>query len=161
GPAAAPAAPVVERLEALSGQKLGRYDIGPVIGKGSSSMVFQADDTENNQSLAFKVLLPEFARDEEQKQRFIRGMKTALPLRHPNLISVYAAGKTGPYCWVAMEFIAGENMAQVIDRIGVAGMLDWRYGFKVAVHVGRALAYAASQHIIHRNVTPTNIMLQA
>jgi serine/threonine protein kinase len=74
---------------------------------------------------------------------------------------VYGAGKTGPYCWVAMEYIAGENMAQVIERIGVAGMLDWRYAFKVAVHVGRALAYAHGEHIIHRNITPTNIMLQA
>jgi serine/threonine protein kinase len=159
--AAPPPAAVVERLESLSGTKLGHYDIGPVIGRGSSSVVFQADDLQHQRSLAFKVLLPDFARNEEEKQRFIRGMKTALPLRHPNLITVYAAGKTGPYCWVAMEYIAGENMAQVIERIGVAGMLDWRYAFKVAVHVGRALAYAHGQHIIHRNVTPTNIMLQA
>jgi serine/threonine protein kinase len=161
GPGAAAAPAKVEGLESLSGQTLGHYDIGPVIGRGSSSVVFHAEDTEHQRSLALRVLLPEFARNEEEKQRFIRGMKTALPLRHPNLITVYAAGKTGPYCWVAMEYIAGENMAQVIERIGVAGMLDWRYAFKVAAHVGRALAYAHGEHIIHRNVTPTNVMLQA
>jgi serine/threonine protein kinase len=148
-----------ERLESLSGQKLGHYDIGPVIGRGSSCLVFHATDTKDNRQVAFKVLLPEFSRDEEEMQRFVRAMKTVLPLRHPNLITCYAAGKTGPYCWLAMEYVAGENMKQVIERIGVAGMLDWRYAFKVAVHVARALQYAHGENILHRNVTPTNILL--
>ena len=60
-----------------------------------------------------------------------------------------------------MEYVAGENMKQVIERIGVAGMLDWRYAFKVAVHVARALEYAHGENILHRNVTPTNILLDA
>jgi serine/threonine-protein kinase len=94
-------------------------------------------------------------------QRFVRAMKTVLPLRHPNLVTLYAAGKTHGYCWVAMEYVAGENMRQVIERIGVAGMLDWRYAFQVAVHVARALEYAHGQNILHRNVTPTNILRDA
>jgi serine/threonine protein kinase len=60
-----------------------------------------------------------------------------------------------------MEFVAGENLKQVIDRIGVAGMLDWKQAFRAAVQVGRALAYAHEQGIVHRNVTPTNILLEA
>jgi serine/threonine protein kinase len=151
----------VEQLSALSGQTLSHYDIGPVIGTGRSGIVFHACDTKDNRSVALKVLNPEFSKDEEEMQRFVRGMKTMLPLRHPNLIALYGAGKTGAYCWVAMEYIAGENMQQVIERIGVAGMLDWRYGFKVLVQVGRALEYAHDQSILHRNVTPTNIMLEA
>ncbi len=149
------------RLESLSGQQLSHYDIGPVIGRGSSCVVFHATDTKDNRPVALKVLLPEFSKDEEEMQRFVRAMKAAMPLRHPNLITLYSAGKTGPYCWVAMEYVAGENMKQVIERIGVAGMLDWRYAYKVAVHVGRALEYAHGQNILHRNVTPTNILLDA
>jgi serine/threonine protein kinase len=160
-PPAPAAAPKVERLESLSGTTLAHYTIGPVIGKGQAGMVFQATDTKDNRPVALKVLLPEFSSHEEEMQRFIRAIKTVLPLRHPNLISLYAAGKTGPHCWVAMEYIAGENMKQVIERIGVAGMLDWRYAYKVAVHVGRTLEYAHAQQIIHRNVTPTNILLDA
>jgi serine/threonine protein kinase len=160
-PAAPVTAPSAETLAALSGQTLGHYDIGPVIGKGSLGMVFHATDTKDNRSVALKVLLPQFSQNEEEKQRFVRAMKTMLPLRHPNLITLYGAGKAGPYCWVAMEYIAGESMTDVISRIGVAGMLDWRYAFKVAVHIGRALAYAHEQQIIHRNVTPRNVMLQA
>jgi serine/threonine protein kinase len=160
-PAPVASARPAERLEALSGQTLTHYEIGPIIGRGSSCIVFHATDTKGNRPVAFKVLLPEFSRDEEEMQRFVRAMKTVLPLRHPNLIALYAAGKTGGHCWVAMEYVAGENMRQVIERIGVAGMLDWRYAFKVAVHVARALQYAHGENILHRNVTPTNILLDA
>jgi serine/threonine-protein kinase len=87
-------------------------------------------------------------------------MKTVLGLQHPHLVTLLAAGKTGPFCWVAMEYVEGESLSQVIHRIGVAGMLDWRYGYRVAVQVGRALAYAHDKSIIHRNVTPSNILLR-
>jgi serine/threonine protein kinase len=155
------AGPRCDKLEHLSGQVLGHYDIGPVIGKGTTSMVFHATDTRDDRPVALKVLLPEFSHNDEEVQRFIRAVKTMLPLRHPNLITLYAAGKTGPHCWVAMEYVAGENMTEVIGRIGVGGMLDWRYGFKVALHVARALDYAHDQQILHRNVTPRNILLDA
>jgi serine/threonine protein kinase len=111
--------------------------------------------------VALKVLLPELSKQPEAVQRFIRAMQTVLPLRHPHLVTVSGAGKTGPYCWVAMEYIAGENMAQVIARIGASGMLDWRFAFQVAVHVARALKFAHNNHIVHRNVTPTNILRDA
>jgi Protein kinase domain/FHA domain len=160
-PTAAPAAVKSDQLETLAGQKLSHFDLGLVIGKGSTSMVFHATDTKDNRDVALKVLLPEFAKSEEEVQRFIRAMKTVLPLKHPNLIGVYGAGKTGPYCWVAMEYVAGENLTQVIQRIGVAGMLDWRHAFRAAVQIGRALQYAHEQQIIHRNVTPKNILRDA
>jgi serine/threonine protein kinase len=150
-----------EQLKALSGQTLSHYDIGPVIGEGSSSIIFHATDTKDNRPVALKVLRLEFSQNEIEVQRFIRGMKTALPLRHPNLVTVYGAGKTGPYCWVAMEYIAGENLRQVIDRLGVAGRLDWRHAFQVAMQIGKALEYAHGQQIIHRNLTPRNILLEA
>jgi serine/threonine protein kinase len=161
GPAPGNESEKVDRLAALSGQKLGHYDIGPIIGTGSSGMVFHACDMDDNRSVALKVLLPQFSRDEEEMQRFVRAMKTVLPFEHPNLIRLYGAGKTRGFCWVAMEYIAGESMIQVIERMGVASMLDWHYAYKVAVHVGRALSYAHAHQIVHRNVTPRNIMLQA
>jgi len=160
-PAEAKPAPDPSKLETLSGTTLARFDIGPVVGRGVTSMVFCANDTENNRAVALKVLLPEFSKNEEDLQRFIRAMKTMMPLKHPNLVRLYGAGKTGPYCWVAMEYIAGENLAQVIERMGVVGMLDWKTVFRIAVQVARALAYAHENQIIHRNVTPTNILRDA
>ena len=164
-PAVQKAAPAgdVGQLEALVGTTLAHYEIGtgPIIGRGSTSIVFHATDTHDQRPVALKVLLPEISQDEDELQRFVRAMKTVLPLRHPHLITLYAAGKTGPFCWAAMEYIAGENLTEVIQRIGVAGMLDWRYAFRIAVQIGQALAYAHEQKIIHRNVTPKNIIVDA
>src|SRR5262249_28363326 len=127
-PAAAPSA---EPLVALAGQTLGRYAIGQVIAKSQSSVVFKAKDTNDGQTVALKVLHPEFSQNDDERQRFVRAMKTMLPLKHPNLVALLGAGKTGSYCWIAMELVDGESLTQVIQRIGVAGMLDWRYTLRV------------------------------
>ncbi len=159
-PTAAAAPPPGERLMELVGKSLGRYDIGDVVAKGHAGVVFGARDTQEDRVVALKVLWPEFSRNEEEMQRFIRAMKTMLPLRHPNLVTIFGAGKTGPYCWIAMEFVQGESLTEVIQRIGVGNMLDWRHTLRVAVHIGRALEFAHGQSIIHRDITPRNILLQ-
>ena len=92
-------------------------------------------------------------------QRFIRAMKTMLPIKHENIVALYNAGKAGRYAWVAMEYVDGESLTQVIQRIGAAGMLDWQNAFRVAVHIGRALECADEHKIIHRNIMPANILL--
>lgn len=151
----------MQKLETLVGGALAHYDISFIIGKGRSGLVFHATDTKDNRPVALKVLHPEFSQDEEEMQRFVRGMKTVLPLRHPHLVTLYAAGRTGPYCWMAMEYVAGENLQQVIDRIGVAGILDWRQAFQIAWQISQTLDYVDEQNILHRNVTPTNILRDA
>lgn len=156
-PAATPA-PKVPPLQSLVGKTLGPYRLDKIISSGNTGMVFLATDTETNKTVALKALTPDLANSDEQKERFVRAMKTMLPIKHPNIIRLIQAGKNGPFCWAAMDFIDGENLAQVIDRIGVEGMLDWRDVWRVALHVGRALQAAEENKIIHRNVTPTNIL---
>lgn len=150
----------VEPLERLSGQTLAHYAIGAVVARGQTGMVFRASDSRDGGEVALKILQPEFSHDEEEMQRFIRAMKTMLPLRHENLVAIHNAGKTGPYCWVAMELVEGESLAQVIQRIGIAGMLDWRHALRVAVHIARALDFAGQHQIIHRNMTPQNVLIR-
>jgi tRNA A-37 threonylcarbamoyl transferase component Bud32 len=149
-----------ERLGELSGAVLSHYRVGDVLARGKSGVVFRARDLKRQRDATLKVLKPEFARNNVEVQRFIRSMKTMMPLRHPNLVALYGAGKKGPYCWVAMEYIDGESLTQVIQRIGVAGMLDWRHAFRIAVHLGRALAFAHERHVLHRNLTPQNVLIQ-
>jgi serine/threonine protein kinase len=151
-----------DQLAELSGRELSHFRLGEVLGKGVSSVVFRAADTAAaDKPVALKVMQPAFARHEEEMQRFVRAVKTMLPLRHPNLVTLYGAGKSGPYCWVAMELVEGESLTQVIARIGVAGMLDWKRAFRAALHVGRALEYAHAQGIIHRDIAPANILERA
>jgi len=161
-PPPASAIPQVQKLETLTGKKLGHYEIMQPIGAGRTGMVFFANDTRHgNRPTAIKVLHPEFSRNEDEMNRFVRAMKTMLPLEHANLVRLYGAGKVAGFYWVAMEFVAGENLTQVIQRIGVANMLDWQHSFRMAVHIGRALEYAHGRSIIHRGVTPTNILVEA
>jgi len=156
-----PAPTVGQPLTSLVGKALGRFAIEAVIARGSTGVVFKAKDNDNSQTVALKVLNPEVSQNEEEMQRFVRAMKTMLPVRHANLVAIYGAGKTGPYCWTAMQYVDGESLTKVIQRIGVAGMLDWKYAFSVAVHVGWALEYAHGQSIIHRNVTPQNLLYRS
>jgi serine/threonine protein kinase len=149
-----------EPLTGLVGQTLAHYAIESVIAKGTTGVVFRARDTNDGQTVAFKVLQPELTKNEEEMQRFVRAMKTMMPIRHPNLVAILGAGKTGPHCWIAMEYVDGESMTQVIKRLGVANMLDWKYGYRVAVHVARALEEAHKHAIVHRNVSPQNILLR-
>lgn len=146
-------------LDDLVGGTLGHYEIEKVLARGTTGMVFRAQEKENGKPVALKVLLPEISKDDEQMRRFVRAMKTMLPLDHPNIVKLYNAGKTGPHCWIAMELVEGESLTQVIERIGTAGMLNWLYGLRVAIQIGRALEFASEHQIIHRNVTPTNIMV--
>ena len=153
-----PAVGAVAPLHQLVGHSLGNFRLDKIISAGNSGMVFLATDTTANQRVAVKVLTPDLAHSDEQKERFVRAMKTMLPIKHPNLVRLLGAGKNGPYCWAAMELIEGENLMQVIDRIGIEGMLDWRDVWRAAMHIGQALHEAATHKIIHRNVTPTNIL---
>ena len=150
--------PEIAPLKDLVGQSLGSYRLDEIISAGNSGMVFKATDTDKDRVAAVKVLTPDITNQDEQRDRFVRAMKTMIDVRHPNLVRLLNAGKTGPYCWAAMEYIEGEDLLKVIDRLGIQGMLDWREVWRVAIHVGRALQHAQEKKIIHRNLTPTNIL---
>lgn len=145
-------------LQDLIGHTFVHYRIDSVLAVGSTGFVFRGMDTEKIRPVAIKVLFPDRMSNEEERDRFIRAMKTMLPIKHPNLIRIYNAGKSGPFCWAAMEFVDGENLNQVIERIGVEGMLDWRDAWRIAVDIASALDTAFKEKIVHRNVTPANII---
>ena len=152
---------LVDSMMNLVGQKLSHYTIGSVIARGTSSIIFKAtDDDLNGQVVALKVLSPTITANDEERKRFIRAMKTMLPIKHVNIVTLYAAGRQEDHCWMAMEYVEGESLDKVIERIGVANMLDWRYALAVGIQIARALEHAHNQNIIHRNITPTNILMR-
>jgi serine/threonine protein kinase len=148
----------VRPLAELVDSVFGDYELTQIIGQGTSGMVFKAVDLKKSRDVAVKVLTPQFTGDDEQRRRFVRAMKTMLPIRDDHVVRLYGAGKTGPYCWAAMEYIDGENLAQEIERIGIEGMMDWKKVWRVAVDIGQALKTGYEHKIVHRNLTPTNIL---
>jgi serine/threonine protein kinase len=144
----------------MTGQTLSHYDVGPLLARGQNGTVYKARDNRDGKTVALKVLNEMATDTDEEVQRFIRAMKTVITLKHPNIVAVHSAGKNGPVCWFAMEYVEGESLTQIIQRIGTIGMLDWRYALTVAVQIARALEAAHEQQIVHRNVTPENILVR-
>jgi serine/threonine protein kinase len=146
------------QLADLVGETFAHYRLDKILAKGNTGMIFKAQDTEQDRVVAVKILTPDPNHSDEQRDRFVRAMKIMLPIKHDHLVSLYHAGKTGPFCWAAMQYIDGESLTELISRMGIEGMLDWRETWRIGVQIGRALDAAYDQKIIHRNVTPTNIM---
>jgi serine/threonine protein kinase len=167
--------PRVAAMSEMVGKSLNRYELRRLTATGQLGVIFQARDPKKDQFVALKVLWPEVAAGEVDKRRFVRAMRTVIPLRHPNLVTVYNAGKTGPLYWIAMEYIIGSSLSDVIKRIsattspasGPRRALSqglprgwWLFALRVAVHVGRALEFAHAHQIVHRNITPRNILVR-
>ena len=148
----------IKPLSELVGTELGPYQLNEIIARGNSGMLFKATDTEKKRTAAVKVLSPQFTSTEEQRQRFVRAMKTMLPVKDDRIIKLYGAGKNGPYCWSAMEYVDGNDLATEIADIGINGMLEWKPVWSVAVDIARALQAGFEHKIVHRNVTPKNIV---
>lgn len=148
-------------LSQLVGRTLARYEITDVIARTRTGMLFRARDTEKDRQVALKVLWPEITRDEEELQRFVRAVKTVIGVKHPNLVALYGAGKSKPrYCWTASELVEGDSLMEVMTRDGENGQLPWQQCLRVAVDIARALEAAAAKGFVHRNITPTNILIR-
>jgi eukaryotic-like serine/threonine-protein kinase len=161
GPSEPHSATGITDLLGLVGTKIAQFEIQQKLATGCSGMVFHARDTQHDRPVALKVLWPDTVQDEEAVGRFVRAMETMLPVRHPNIVELYGAGRTGTYCWLAMEYVEGESLTQVILRSSLGGMLGWAQAFRVAVHVARGLQAAYVRDIIHRNITPANILVRS
>ena len=153
--------PKANVLHKLVGTTLVRYTIGQPIDSGRSGTVFRAVDTKNDRPVALKVLWPELTQDEREVDRFVRAIKTMLPIQHENIVRLYGAGVTDGYCWMAMELVEGESLADVINRIGVGGMLQWEPVLRAAAQIAQALEVASEHKIVHRNITPSNILIRS
>jgi serine/threonine protein kinase len=150
-----------DEVVVLTGQTISHYEIGPVLGRGSRGTVYKARDTRAGKDVAIKVLYPDIARDEAVLKRFIQVMKTVVGLQHANLVALYGAGKQGETCWYAMEYVEGEPLIKVIERMGTKKMISWRYVLSLGVQVAGALEALHEKHIIHRNVAPQSIVIRA
>jgi eukaryotic-like serine/threonine-protein kinase len=159
-PGAAPRLPVNQK-DGLTDHTLGHFEVGRMIGRGHTGVVYRARDLKKNQEVALKVLDPEFPHDDEEMQNLIKALKVRFGLTHAKLVTLYGAGKTGPYCWIATEFIVGESLAQLIENQRTLKKIKWRRALNVAMDIGRAMVFLHQNHQRHGNITPQNILIQS
>jgi serine/threonine protein kinase len=146
-------------VDEIAGQTLGRYEVGRLLGRGFHGAVFRARDLQENHDAALKVLDPAFPANSMEAQRFIRAMKPLLKLRHSNVVGLLRAGKSGRFCWMALEYVEGESLTTRIRRLrNGAQKVDWRRALRIGVHIARALEFAGQSRLVHHNVTPQNIL---
>jgi serine/threonine protein kinase len=150
-----------ERLHELSGQSLSHYKLAEVLGRGHYGVVFRATDQKIGQPVAMKVLSAEFPQSAAEMQTFIAALKTLLPLRHPNLVTLYNAGKTGPYCWLALEPIEGESLATGLRDPDAKMRSHWKLALRMAAHLARALEFLRKHRLVHGNIAPANVLVRS
>ncbi|WP_250036983.1 serine/threonine-protein kinase [Paractinoplanes maris] len=139
----------------------GRYRLVERLGAGGMSVVWRGFDEVLGRQVAVKVLPPSTSADPAFRRRLRAEAQAAARLSHPNITNVYDYGEATtvdgePVPYVVMELIDGESLAAVLARVR---KLPWQHAVRITAEVAAALAAAHSRGIVHRDVTPANVML--
>jgi WD40 repeat protein/serine/threonine protein kinase len=135
---------------------LGKYKILDPLGQGGMGYVLRAEDTETSRSVALKLLPHEATRDPDRVARFHREARAAMKLEHPNIVQTFELGQEGQLHYIAMEFIEGKSLKELIAQ---DGRLDPESAVNLIIQVAQALQCAAGQGIVHRDIKPSNILV--
>jgi serine/threonine-protein kinase len=133
-----------------------RYELKETVGSGGMSTVYCAFDTLLERHVALKILHEQFGRDEEHVERFRREARAVAQLSHPNIVTVIDRGEEDGKQFIVFELIEGENLKELVAR---GGPLPVRRVLELGLEVGRALAFAHAQGLVHRDVKPQNVLL--
>ncbi len=135
----------------------GRYQVVRKIAEGGMGVVYFAKNVRLDVDAALKVLHPDLARNKKFLSRFENEAKTVVRLRHQNIVQVFDTGPIRDTYYIAMEFIQGEDLVDIIEK---RGKLPLEEAFYIAVQAAQGLAYAHERGILHRDIKPANIIIE-
>ncbi|MGA2984969.1 MAG: protein kinase [Terriglobia bacterium] len=137
-------------------QKIGKYEIVSELGQGGMGVVYKARDPFIGRMVALKTITPELVSDPEILKRFYREAQSAGTLQHPNIVTIYDLGEADGHPYIAMEFVEGESLQNIINRrarIPLAAKL------KLIQQFCEGLGHAHKHGFVHRDVKPANILV--
>lgn len=137
-------------------RQVGRYLIQSRLGRGGMATVYKAHDPQIGRDVAIKFLHASLAEDEECHSRFLREARAAGGLTHPNIVVVHDVGEIEGRPFMAMEMVDGQPLADVLEK---TKQLPIRDAVVMGLQLARALDYAHTRGIVHRDIKPGNIML--
>ncbi len=135
-----------------------RYDLEELIDHGGMSSVYRGHDRLLERTVALKVLHAHFGDDAEYVERFRREARAVAQLSHPNIVTVIDRGSSDGHQFIVFEFVDGENLKQLVERIGpmpVDRVLE------LGIQIADALAFAHAHDLVHRDVKPQNVLLDS
>lgn len=142
----------------MGSQQIGRYEVLSILGRGAMGVVYKAADPVLNRVVAVKTINLSLDPDlrGEYEARFQQEAKAAGSLSHPAIVTIYDLGKTGDLAYIAMEFLDGQELH---DLISAEQRLPVKQATSIAAQVASGLSYAHQHGIVHRDIKPANIMV--
>src|SRR6478736_7221692 len=135
--------------------RISHYEVLDKLGEGGMGVVYKARDTRLDRFVALKVLPAGKVANPERKRRFVQEAKAASALNNPHIVTIYDIDQADGIDFIAMEFVPGKTLDQLIGRKG----LRLNEALKYAIQIADALAQAHAAGIIHRDLKPSNIMV--
>ncbi|MBS1884198.1 MAG: serine/threonine protein kinase, partial [Actinobacteria bacterium] len=136
----------------------GRYRLEAKLGSGGMSTVYLARDTTLDRPVAVKVMHREMSEQADQLERFRQEARAVAKLSHPNVVSVIDAGEDGGYPYIVFEYVEGETLKARINRVGA---LDVQEALAYAIEIARGLTVAHARKMVHRDIKPQNVLIDA
>jgi tRNA A-37 threonylcarbamoyl transferase component Bud32/tetratricopeptide (TPR) repeat protein len=144
------------QLERFTAALADRYAIERPLGSGGMATVYLADDLKHDRKVAVKVLRPELATS-LGAERFLREIRIAARLAHPNILPLYDSGEADGFLFYVMPFVEGKSLRERLEEEGALPLDD---ALRIAREVADALDYAHRSGIVHRDIKPENIMIE-
>ena len=139
----------------MIGSTISHYEVVEKLGEGGMGVVYKARDSRLKRLVALKVLPPEKVADPERKRRFVEEAQAASALNHPNIVTVHDIGQSDGVDFIAMEYVEGHTLGELIGRRG----LKLHEALRIATQIADALAKAHAAGIVHRDLKPGNVMV--
>jgi serine/threonine protein kinase len=137
-----------------SPESVGRFKVDAVLGAGGMGEVYKATDPTLRRTVAVKTVRPDIS-NPDYLDRLVREAQACASLQHPNIVTVYEAGKIDGAVYMVMEYLEGEDLAQVLNR----GGLNFEERIRVLMQILDALEHAHSKGVVHRDIKPSNIRM--
>jgi len=138
------------------GAEIAGFRIRSVLGQGGMGTVYLAEQSSPTRKVVLKLLRPELARDDAFRRRFVHESEAAASTEHPNIVPIYAAGEANGLLYIAMRYVDGDDLR---ERIGRDGPIPADRAIETVSQVASALDAAHTRGLVHRDVKPSNILL--